>query len=69
MRRLFIALALVLLGAAAAVPAEPPTIVVEDWSRQPEGRTGIPEGWKGHSWGSPKYDFTIVPAGAVVSQT
>lgn len=35
------------------------TLVVEDWSKQPEGKTGIPEGWKGQSWGSPKYDFRV----------
>jgi len=35
------------------------TLVIEDWSKQPEGKTGIPEGWKGQSWGSPKYDFRI----------
>jgi hypothetical protein len=34
--------------------------VVEDWSRQPAGKTGIPEGWQGQNWGSPKYDFRIV---------
>src|SRR6266550_9020240 len=64
MRRLFLGLALAILASATAVPAELPTIVVEDWSRQPEGRTGIPEGWKGHGWGSPKYDFAIVAEGS-----
>ncbi len=64
MRRLFLGIALAMLASAAAVPAELPTIVVEDWSRQPEGRTGIPEGWKGHGWGSPKYDFAIVAEGS-----
>jgi hypothetical protein len=46
------------LGAADA-----PTVVVEDWSRQPDGKTGIPDGWKGQTWGSPKYDFRIVSEG------
>src|SRR5438094_823964 len=64
MRRLFLGLALAILASATAVPAELPTIVVEDWSRQVEGRTGIPEGWKGHGWGSPKYDFAIVGEGS-----
>lgn len=64
MRRLFIGLALVMLASAAAGPAEVPTIVVEDWSRQPQGRTGIPEGWTGHSWGGPKYDFAVVVDGS-----
>jgi Protein of unknown function (DUF3047) len=35
-------------------------VVVEDWSRHPVGAKGIPDGWKGQNWGSPKYDFTIV---------
>jgi hypothetical protein len=64
MRRLLISLVLALHASAAAVPAELPTIVVEDWSRQPQGRTGIPEGWQGHSWGSPKYDFMIAAEGS-----
>jgi hypothetical protein len=60
--------AVVLLTAALAAPpplsaADPPTIPVEDWSRQPEGKTGIPDGWKGQSWGSPKYDFRVVTQG------
>jgi len=60
--------AVMLLTAAVAVPralsaADPSTIPVEDWSKQPEGKTGIPDGWKGQSWGSPKYDFRIVTQG------
>jgi len=35
-------------------------IVVEDWSKQPVGKRGIPDGWQGQNWGSPKYDFTVV---------
>jgi hypothetical protein len=38
--------------------------VVEDWSRQPQGRTGIPDGWSGQSWGNPRYDFTVVVEGS-----
>ena len=64
MRRLLIGLALAVLVSATAVPAELQTVVVEDWSRQSEGRPGIPEGWTGHSWGSPKYDFAVVADGA-----
>ncbi len=55
-----------LLAPACAAPgwaADPNTLMVEDWSKQPEGKTGIPEGWKGQSWGSPKYDFRIVTEG------
>jgi DUF3047 family protein len=50
-------LAVALLIAAPAPAAD--TLVIENWSKQPEGKTGIPEGWKGQSWGSPKYDFRI----------
>lgn len=60
--------AAMLLTAALAAPhrlsaADPPTIPVEDWSKLPEGKTGIPDGWKGQSWGSPKYDFRTVTQG------
>lgn len=60
MRRLLTGVVLVLLVSAVTVSAEPPTIVVEDWSRQPLGRTGIPDGWSGQNWGNPRYDFTVV---------
>ncbi len=30
----------------------------------PVGTHGIPPGWQGHKWGSPKYDFTVVQDGA-----
>ena len=63
MRRLRHGLALAILAAASAAPAETSTILVEDWSRQPQGRAGIPQGWSGHAWGSPKYDFAVVPDG------
>ena len=51
-----------LLGALAlAVPASAQnTVVIEDWSGAPVGAHGIPPGWRGQNWGSPKYDFTIV---------
>jgi hypothetical protein len=57
-----------LLTAALVLPrplwaADPATILVEDWAKQPDGKTGIPEGWKGQSWGSPRYDFRIVTQG------
>ncbi|HBL15265.1 MAG TPA: hypothetical protein DD417_00485 [Elusimicrobia bacterium] len=51
---------LALAGVGAARAADPAAILIEDWSRQPTGKTGIPDGWKGQNWGSPKYDFTIV---------
>jgi len=49
-----------LLTLAAAAWAQQGQVVVEDWSKQPVGAKGIPDGWKGQNWGSPKYDFTIV---------
>lgn len=53
-------LVLVILAAVPAFPAEPSPVVVEDWSRQQPGKTGIPDGWKGQYWGSPKYDLIVV---------
>ena len=44
---------------APAPAADSPTVMIENWFRQSEGKTGIPDGWKGQSWGSPKYDFRI----------
>ena len=56
-----LAIAAILAGAlAAAVKAAPSSVVVEDWSNIPIGTHGIPPGWQGHKWGSPKYDFTVV---------
>jgi len=46
--------------AVALVAAEPGTTVVEDWSRVEVGAHGIPPGWQGQNWGSPKYDITVV---------
>jgi hypothetical protein len=60
MRRLLPGLALAILAAASAAPAQTSPFVVEDWLDQPPGRTGIPQGWSGHGWGSPKYDFAVV---------
>jgi hypothetical protein len=48
------------LLAVAAWAAD--SVVVADWSRYAVGTKGIPEGWKGGTWGSPKYDFTVVEA-------
>jgi DUF3047 family protein len=48
---------------AAAGLAQGTSIVVEDWSTAAVGAHGIPPGWQGLKWGSPKYDFTIVEAG------
>lgn len=65
------ALVLAALSALPAVPgipgpgAQPATVLVEDWSKPPEGQRGIPEGWKGQNWGSPKYDFRVIADGGV----
>jgi hypothetical protein len=49
-----------LLLAVAAWAAD--AVVVADWSKYRVGSKGIPEGWKGGTWGSPKYDFEVVEA-------
>lgn len=55
-------LALTLLIAVTAWAAD--LFVVEDWTKLRPGAKGIPDGWKsGQTWGSPKYDFTIVDNG------
>ena len=64
MRRFSVGLVLAICVAAVAVAAEPPTFVVEDWSRQALGRPGIPEGWSGQSWGDPQYDLIVVTDGS-----
>jgi hypothetical protein len=64
MVRLLVSLSTAMLAAAIVIVtpapgADSPILMVEDWSKQPEGKTGIPDGWKGQSWGSPKYDFRL----------
>ena len=56
-------LAMALATGGPLSAADAPTVSVEDWSKQPEGKTGIPDGWKGQTWGSPKYEFRIVTQG------
>jgi len=34
-------------------------VVVENWAGNEIGKQGVPDGWKGQSWGTPKYDFTV----------
>lgn len=51
-------LALALLALAATAWAA--EVVIEDWTRYPVGTRGIPPDWKGQTWGSPAYDFTVV---------
>jgi hypothetical protein len=57
------AVALIAWGPAPLRAADPATTPVENWASQPEGKTGIPDGWKAQSWGSPKYDFRIESEG------
>ena len=49
-------IAAVLFVAAAVGAAD--DFLVEDW-KQKVGATGIPAGWQGQNWGSPKYDFKV----------
>ena len=58
-----VAVFLIVVVSAAIAPAEPPGVLVEDWSRQPVGAVGVPDGWQRHDWGSAKYDFTVVADG------
>jgi hypothetical protein len=55
-------LTLVALGLALATTAwaQGGSLLIEDWTKQPAGAKGVPDGWKAQNWGSPKYDFTIV---------
>jgi Protein of unknown function (DUF3047)/Prokaryotic membrane lipoprotein lipid attachment site len=59
MRKPTFALAAALVLTACAALAQSTTLLVEDWSKEPVGKTGIPSGWQAQTWGSPKYDFKI----------
>ena len=58
MRHRLVPVLLLLCAVTAAWAAD--QLVVEDWSQAPVGTKGIPPGWKGQNWGSPKYDFVVV---------
>ena len=58
MRHRLVSVLLLLCAVTAAWAAD--QLVVEDWSQAPAGTKGIPPGWKGQNWGSPKYDFVVV---------
>lgn len=62
-RSMLLAVALLTMVVGPLPAADSPTVPVEDWSKQPDGKTGIPDGWKGQNWGSPKYDFRIATQG------
>lgn len=47
------------LATVSLAAAQGNTVVLEDWTKQPLGKKGIPDGWQGQNWGSPKYDFII----------
>jgi hypothetical protein len=49
-----------LLLALAALAGAADEVVVENWTRHAIGARGIPGDWKGQSWGSPKYDLTVI---------
>jgi hypothetical protein len=55
--------ALVLVVVPTIVPSQSSSIVVESWANIPVGTKGIPPGWQGHQWGTPKYDFTVIQDG------
>ena len=52
-------LATTVLGLAALALAAD-LVVIEEWSSQPVGTTGIPPGWQKQQWGSPNYDFAVI---------
>jgi hypothetical protein len=52
-------IAVLVLAAVSLAAAQGDSVLVEDWSKQPVGKTGIPDGWQGQNWGSPKFDFVI----------
>ena len=62
-RSVLLAIALLTMVVGPLPAADSPTVPVEDWAKQPDGKTGIPDGWKGQNWGSPKYDFRIATQG------
>ena len=61
--RSLVAVVLIVVVSAAIAPADPPSVLVEDWSSQTVGAVGVPDGWQRQDWGSPKYDFTVVADG------
>jgi DUF3047 family protein len=52
-------IAALVLAAPSLAAAQGTPVLIEDWSKQPVGKTGIPNGWQGQNWGSPKYDFVV----------
>ena len=56
MRHRIVIVAAALLCVTVASAAD--EVVVEDW-KDKVGATGIPPGWQGQNWGSPKYEFKV----------
>jgi len=45
----------------AMVAAGADRVVIEDWTKYPAGKKGIPgDDWKAQNWGKAAYDFTII---------
>ena len=59
-----LAVAAALAAIVSTLWAESSSIVVEDWAKAAVGTHGVPPGWQGLKWGSPKYDFTVIADGA-----
>jgi hypothetical protein len=57
MRKVLLLTLAVVFSALAAWAAD--AVLIADWSKYPVNKRGIPDGWKGGSWGSPKYNFAI----------
>jgi hypothetical protein len=59
-----LALAVLALGLTAAypTPVRAVEVLVEDWTRQEMGATGVPSGWMAYPTigGRPRYDFAVV---------
>ena len=52
-------IAALVLAAPSLAAAQGTPVLIEDWSKQPVGKAGIPDGWQGQNWGNPKFDFVI----------
>ena len=55
MRRRFVIAALVVL-ALAGISTAADEVLIEDWKAYKVGTTGLPDGWKPQTWGTPNYE-------------
>ena len=60
-RLALLGLALLLVPTLSAQATAP--VLIEDWAAGIPGTTGIPAGWTGQPWGSPRYQFTLAADG------